>query len=112
MRKILKQKQYAALVTAVAVMFALTMPSYATGTVDTSALFDKMQTVLQAILSVVGAGIAVFGVVHLIESQSSHDPSQKSAGMKEVGAGLGIIIIANALIPVFIDIARNAMSSA
>jgi|GEM_PF-3831305 len=108
-RFILTKKQYARLIVTAISIVMLTVHCYAAA--DTSKLFETMQTALQGILSIVGAGIAVFGVVHLVESQSSHDPTQRSAGMKELGAGLGIILVGNILIPVFIDIAKSGMSS-
>jgi len=111
MGNIIKQKRYAVLITSAVTIVALTVRSFATGAVDTSELFSAMQTALQAILSLIGAGVAVFGIVHLIESQSSHDPNQKSAGIKELAAGLGVIIVGNILIPVFINMAQSAMGS-
>jgi len=109
MKNILKQRKYAVLITAAITLTVLTVQSYAV--VGTDELFTGIETALQAILSIVGAGIAVFGAVHLIESQSSHDPTQRAAGIKELAAGLGVIIVGNIVVPVFIIMAQSAMGS-
>jgi len=111
MRNTLKQRKYAVLITVAVTVVMLTVQIYADSVVDTTELFDGIKKALQAILSIVGAGIAVFGAVHLIESQSSHDPTQRSAGIKELAAGLGVIIVGNILIPVFITMAQSAMNA-
>jgi len=63
---------------------------------------SDIERVLVLILTIAGGGIATFGIVHLIEAQSSQDPQAKSAGVKQLAAGIGLIIVANLLIPAFI----------
>jgi len=104
MKLLKKYKRYAVLLVMTVAIFLLTG-------LDTSKFFTTMETALQAVLTLIGAGVAVFGVVHLIESQSSHDPNQKSAGIKELAAGLGIIVVGNLLVPVFVSMAKDAMNS-
>ena len=70
---------------------------------DSSGLKTGIQTGLTAVISITGGGIAVFGVVHLIEAQSSSDPNAKSAGVKQLASGLGLIIVGAILVPVFMN---------
>jgi hypothetical protein len=69
---------------------------------DTTEILPKVETALILVVSITGIGIAIFGVLHLIEAQSGNDPNAKSTGIKQLAAGLGMVVIANLLIPVFI----------
>jgi hypothetical protein len=46
-----------------------------------------------------GAGLAVWGVINLLEGYGSDNPSAKSQGIKQLMAGGGIILIGVQLVP-------------
>ena len=55
--------------------------------------------VLQTLVIALGAGLAVWGVVNLLEGYGNDNPGAKSQGMKQLMAGGGIVIIAQTVIP-------------
>jgi len=89
------------------VLFAI--PCFATGGLDTKNLVDGVKTALQVILSLVGGGMAVFGIIHLVEAQSSQDPNAKSQAIKQLAVGIGVIVIGNILIPIFTSMISDAL---
>ena len=46
-----------------------------------------------------GAGLAVWGVVNLLEGYGSDNAAAKSQGIKQLMAGGGIIVLGTTLIP-------------
>ena len=60
-----------------------------------SSAIDGLKTVITAI----GAGIGVWGVINLLEGYGSDNASAKSQGIKLLMAGGGIIILAQTVIP-------------
>ena len=60
-----------------------------------SSAIDGLKTVITAI----GAGIGVCGVINLLEGYGSDNASAKSQGIKQLMAGGGIIILAQTVIP-------------
>ena len=60
-----------------------------------SSAIDGLKTVITAI----GAGIGVWGVINLLEGYGSDNASAKSQGIKQLMAGGGIIILAQTVIP-------------
>ena len=62
--------------------------------------FASAVTTLQTLVVALGAGLAVWGVVNLLEGYGSDNPAApKSQGMKQLMAGGGIIVIGTTLIP-------------
>lgn len=59
------------------------------------AAVDGLKTVVTAI----GAGVGVWGVINLLEGYGSDNPANKSQGIKQLMSGGGIIIIAQTVIP-------------
>ena len=57
-------------------------------------------TTLQTLVVALGAGLGVWGVVHLLEGYGSDNPGSTSQGMKQLMAGGGIILLGTTLIPV------------
>ena len=47
-----------------------------------------------------GAGLAVWGVVSLVEGSGNDNPGAKSQGIKQLMAGGGVVLIGTTLIPV------------
>ncbi len=60
-----------------------------------STAIEGMQTIVTAI----GGGIGVWGIINLLEGYGGDNAAAKSQGMKQLMAGGGIIIIAQTVIP-------------
>lgn len=54
---------------------------------------------LKTVVTIVGAGLGVWGVINLLEGYGGDNPAAKSQGIKQFGAGAGIVIIAQTVIP-------------
>ena len=63
--------------------------SFFTGAIDT----------LQTVVVLIGAGVAVWGVINLLEGYGNDNPGAKSQGMKQLMAGVGIALIGFTLVP-------------
>ena len=61
--------------------------------------FSTAVTTLQTLVIALGAGLAVWGVVNLLEGYGSDNPGAKSQGIKQLMAGGGIIVLGTTLIP-------------
>ena len=46
-----------------------------------------------------GAGLAVWGVVNLLEGYGNDNPGAKSQGIKQLMAGGGVVLIGTTLVP-------------
>ena len=55
--------------------------------------------VLKILVIALGAGLAVWGVVNLMEGYGNDKPGAKSQGIKQLMAGGGVILIGTTLIP-------------
>lgn len=65
----------------------------------TMQFFSTAVTTLQTLVVALGAGLAVWGVVNLLEGYGSDNPGAKSQGVKQLMAGGGIILLGITLIP-------------
>ncbi len=54
---------------------------------------------LTTVVTAIGAGIAVWGIINLLEGYGQDNASSKSQGIKQLMAGGGIVIIAQTVIP-------------
>ena len=54
---------------------------------------------LQTLVSALGAGLAVWGIINLLEGYGSDNPASKSQGVKQLMAGGGVILLGITLIP-------------
>ena len=61
--------------------------------------FSEAVNVLQTLVIALGAGLAVWGVVNLLEGYGNDNPGAKSQGIKQLMAGGGVVLIGNSLIP-------------
>ena len=61
--------------------------------------FISTITALVTIVTALGAGVGVWGVVNLLEGYGGDNPSAKSQGIKQLVAGGGIIILAQTVLP-------------
>ena len=71
-----------------------------TGEVDTSSFITTACTVLKSVICLIGGGVSLWGVVNLLEGYGNDNPGAKSQGMKQLMAGLGLILLAIILVPV------------
>ena len=79
-----------------------------TGEVDTSSFITTACTVLKSVICLIGGGVSLWGVVNLLEGYGNDNPGAKSQGMKQLMAGLGLILLAIILVPVL----QNMMTGA
>ena len=63
------------------------------------AFFSSAVTTLQTLVIALGAGLAAWGIVNLMEGYGNDNPGAKSQGMKQLMAGGGIVLIGMNLIP-------------
>ncbi len=54
---------------------------------------------MQTVVTAIGAGLAVWGIINLLEGYSSDNGSSKSQGIKQLMAGGGIVVVARTVIP-------------
>lgn len=54
---------------------------------------------LKLVVTAIGAGIGVWGVINLLEGYGNDNPGSKSQGIKQLMSGGGIILIAQTVIP-------------
>ena len=86
----------------------MSMTAFAAGTVDTSDFISKACTVMTALLSLIGGGLALWGLVGLLEAYSEGNGAGKSSGIKQLMAGIAFIMIGVVMIPAL----KNMMTSA
>jgi len=63
------------------------------------AFFNSAVDVLQMLVIGIGAGLAIWGVINLLEGYGQDNPASKSQGMKQLMAGGGIALIGLILVP-------------
>ena len=61
--------------------------------------FTSAVDTLQTLVVALGAGLAVWGVINLLEGYGSDNPGAKSQGMKQLMAGGGVALIGVILVP-------------
>ena len=63
------------------------------------AFFSSTVTVLQTLVTAIGAGLGIWGLVNLLEGYGNDNPGAKSQGMKQLMAGGGVALIGITLVP-------------
>ena len=61
--------------------------------------FSSAVNTLQTLVVALGAGLAVWGVINLLEGYGGDNPSSKSQGIKQLMAGGGVILLGMTLVP-------------
>ena len=61
--------------------------------------FTQELDILKILVMALGAGLAVWGVINLLEGYGSDNPAAKSQGIKQLMAGGGVVLIGLQLIP-------------
>ena len=63
------------------------------------AFFKTGISVLQTLVTLIGAGLGLWGIVNLMEGYGNDNPGAKSQGMKQFMSGAGIVLIGQLLVP-------------
>ena len=63
------------------------------------AFINQAVTVLQTLVIALGAGLAVWGVINLMEGYGNDNPAAKSQGIMQIMSGGGVVLIGTTLIP-------------
>lgn len=61
--------------------------------------FAEAINTLKILVIALGAGLAVWGVINLLEGYGNDNPGAKSQGMKQLMAGGGVVLIGMTLVP-------------
>lgn len=61
--------------------------------------FATSVTGLKIVVTAIGAGVGVWGVINLLEGYGNDNPGAKSQGIKQLMAGGGVVLIGTQLIP-------------
>ena len=61
--------------------------------------FTTSVTGLKTVVTAIGAGVGVWGVINLLEGYGNDNPGAKSQGIKQLMAGGGVVLIGTQLIP-------------
>lgn len=61
--------------------------------------FTTAITTLKTLVCAIGAGLAAWGVINLLEGYGNDNPGAKSQGVKQLVAGGGVALIGITLIP-------------
>ena len=63
------------------------------------AFFSSAVSTLSTLVTAIGAGLGVWGVVNLLEGYGNDNPGAKSQGIKQLVAGGGVALIGMTLVP-------------
>ena len=63
------------------------------------AFFTSAVGVMQTLVTALGAGLGVWGIVNLLEGYGNDNPGAKSQGMKQLMAGGGVALVGSVLVP-------------
>ena len=75
---------------------ALPMPIMAASSTE---IFTKAVSVLQMFVVAIGAGLCVWGGINLAEGYGGDNPANKSQGIKQLMAGMGVAAIGMIVVP-------------
>ena len=63
------------------------------------AFFSSTVEVLQPLVTAIGAGLGIWGLVNLLEGYGNDNPGAKSQGIKQLMAGGGVALIGTTVVP-------------
>jgi hypothetical protein len=63
------------------------------------AFFSSTVEVLQTLVTAIGAGLGIWGLVNLLEGYGNDNPGAKSQGIKQLMAGGGVALIGTTVAP-------------
>lgn len=61
--------------------------------------FNRAVDILSTVVIAIGGGLALWGIVNLLEGYGNDNPGSKSQGMKQLMAGGGIALVGMVLVP-------------
>ena len=61
--------------------------------------FTTAVSSLSTVVTAIGAGVGVWGVINLMEGYGGDNPASKSQGMKQLMAGAGVAVVGMVLVP-------------
>ena len=61
--------------------------------------FNSTVTVLQTLVTAIGAGLGIWGLVNLLEGYGNDNPGAKSQGIKQLMVGGGVALIGTTVVP-------------
>jgi len=73
------------------------------GKVNEMSFFTSAVSTMVTLVTMIGAGLGLWGVVNLCEGYGNDNPGAKSQGMKQFMAGAGIVLVAQFLVPKLTD---------
>lgn len=65
---------------------------------------DTLISTLSILVTALGAGLAVWGVINLLEGYGNDNPGAKSQGIKQLMAGGGVVLIGLNLVPMLANL--------
>ena len=68
------------------------------------AFFTSAINILQTLVVAIGAGLAVWGVINLLEGYGNDNPGAKSQGIKQLMAGGCVVLIGTQLVPLLANL--------
>lgn len=83
-----RNKVYLSLALAAALLCALSVTAFATGTGDPLAVINKLSDFIFGLIRAVGMILLGWGIVQVGLSLQSHDPSQRSNGFLTLAGGI------------------------
>ena len=63
------------------------------------AFFSSTVEVLQTLVTAIGAGLGIWGLVNLLEGYGNDNPGAKSQGIKQLMAAGGVALIGTTVVP-------------
>ena len=66
--------------------------------------FTSAVDTLKIVVTAIGSGVAVWGIINLLEGYGNDNPGAKSQGMKQFMAGAGVMLIGALLVPKLSDL--------
>ena len=66
--------------------------------------FTTSVTGLKTVVTAIGAGVCVWGVINLLEGYGNDNPGAKSQGIKQLMAGGGVVLIGTQLVPLLANL--------
>ena len=66
--------------------------------------FNSAVTTMSTLVTALGGGLGVWGVINLMEGYGSDNPAAKSQGVKQLMAGGGVALIGTTLVPLLSDL--------
>lgn len=85
-------------VTVILAMCAFTAIT-ACAAINTTSFINKATDALKTVIILIGAGLGVWGLVNLLEGYGSDNAASKSQGMKQLMAGIALVVVAIIVVP-------------